>query len=156
MRMRGYVLAGGLSRRFGVDKALYVVDGRPLALRVADALRAAGLEPWVVARASRPLGLPELFEPDGPRHPLWGVAAALGEGEDVFVASCDLVDLRAEQVRTLLEARAVAVGQPLLGVYPARLRDRALAFATGGGAVRDFVADLPRVDVGPIANLNRP
>ncbi len=154
--MRGFILAGGLSRRFGADKALHPVDGRALALRIADVLRGAGLEPWLVSREPRPLGLPEVLEPEGPRHPLWGVAAALGEGDDVFVSPCDVVDVTVEQVRALLDARAVAAGQPLLGVYPARLRDRAVAFATSGASVRAFVAGLPELDVGPVTNLNRP
>ncbi|MDP2314467.1 MAG: NTP transferase domain-containing protein [Pseudomonadota bacterium] len=154
--MKGYILAGGLSQRFGSDKARYLVDGEPLAVRIAAVLRAAGLDPWLVARAPRGLGLPELLEPDGPRHPLWGVAAALGEGSDAFVIPCDLVDVRVEQVRALSDAGAIAAGQPLFGVYPARLRDRARAFAEAGGSVRAFVAELPVLDVGPIANLNQP
>ncbi len=153
--MRGCILAGGLSRRFGADKALYAVDGEPMAVRVANVLRAAGLEPWLVAREPRGLGLPELLEPDGPRHPLWGIAAALGEGDDAFVAPCDLAALRVEQVEALVAARAIAAGQPLLGVFPARLRDRALQYATAGASVRSFVEGLPVLDVGPILNLNR-
>src|SRR4051794_12212479 len=100
--MKAFILAGGLSLRFGSDKALHLVDGEPLVLRIAGVLRAADLEPWLVAREPRGVGLPELIEPDGPRHPLWGVAAALGQGEDVFITPCDLADLRVEQVRALL------------------------------------------------------
>jgi molybdopterin-guanine dinucleotide biosynthesis protein A len=154
--MRACILAGGLSRRFGADKALYPIDGEPLVLRLAAVLRAAGLDPWLVAREPRAVGLPELLEPEGPRHPLWGVAAALGEGDDAFVTPCDLADLRVDQVRALLDARAVAVGQPLLGVFPAWLRDRAVAAANANASVRSFVAGLPSLDVGPITNLNRP
>lgn len=154
--MRGFILAGGLSRRFGSDKALYPVGGAPLAVVIAGVLRDAGLDPWLVSREPRALGLPEVIEPDGPRHPLWGVAAALGEGDDVFLTPCDLVALRVDQVRALLGARAIAVGQPLLGVFPASLRDRAVAFATAGDTVRRFVEGLPTRDVGAIENLNRP
>lgn len=154
--MRGFILAGGLSRRFGADKAVYPVGGELLALRLARVLRAAGLEPWLVAREPRGIGLPELLEPEGPRHPLWGIAAALGEGKDVFVTPCDLAELTVAQVQALLAARAIAVGQPLLGVFPALLRDRALVHAASGGSVRAFVVGLPVLDVGPILNLNRP
>ena len=34
----GWVLTGGRSSRMGTDKALISLDGRPLALRVADAV----------------------------------------------------------------------------------------------------------------------
>lgn len=153
--MRGWILAGGLSSRFGSDKALHLVDGAPLAVRIARVLAEAGLEPALVARHPRGLGLPELIEPDGPRHPLWGVAAALEQG-GAFFAPCDLPDLRVDQVRRLLAEGAIALGQPLLGVFPATFRDRARAAALAGERVRDAVAGLPTLDVGAVPNLNRP
>src|SRR5205085_5830760 len=97
---------------------------------------------------------PELLEPEGPRHPLWGVAAALAEG-DAFFSPCDLLGLKVEQVRALVGARSIARGQPLLGVIPARLRERAFEAAIAGTSVRAFTAELRVLDVGPIANLNR-
>ena len=98
--MTGWILAGGLSSRFGSDKVLFLLDGRPLALRVADALRAAGLDPRLVARHPRDLGLPELIEPEGPRHPLHCVATALAHDVRTglsFSMFCpaDLAELRA-------------------------------------------------------------
>jgi molybdopterin-guanine dinucleotide biosynthesis protein A len=149
-------LAGGRSRRFGSDKALFPVNGVPLARHLADVLADAGLEPWLVVREPRRLGVPELVEPAGPRHPLWGVAAALARGEDTFFTPCDLVDLRADQVRALLAARAVAVDHPLLGVYPASLAEVARQVALAGGPVRPVVAGLPSCAIGPVTNLNRP
>ncbi len=40
MRLLGAVLAGGQSRRFGSDKALALLDGRPLIAHVIAALAA--------------------------------------------------------------------------------------------------------------------
>lgn len=153
--MNGWVLAGGRSRRFGSDKALHRVDGVPMAERVARVLAEAGLVVAVLGREPRGLAVPEVIEPDGPRHPLWGVAFALERG-DGFFAPCDLVDLRVDAVRALLEARAVAVGLPLLGVIPADRATRARALALEGAPARALVADLPRRDVGVFRNLNRP
>ena len=44
-RFAGAVLTGGLSARMGRDKALLRVDGVPMAVRVATALRAGGADP---------------------------------------------------------------------------------------------------------------
>ena len=48
----GWVLTGGRSSRMGTDKALIALDGRPLALRVADAV--AGSAEWCRLSAIRP------------------------------------------------------------------------------------------------------
>lgn len=153
--MRGYILAGGRSRRFGSDKAVFLIEGRPLVLRLAATLAQAGLEPWLIAKAPRELGLPELIEPPDVFHPLWGLALGLETG-DAFFCPCDLVDLRIEQVQALLAARAIAADQPLLGWFPAALAARARVHAQKNGPVRVFVADLPRIDVGPVRNMNTP
>lgn len=154
--MTGYILAGGLSRRFGRDKAMFLVEGEPLAARTARVLAEAGLDPVVLAREPRPLGLPELLEPDGPRHPLWGVAHALARGADAFFAPCDLPELTVGQVRALIAGRGVAAGQPLLGVIPADRGLLARETAERGGSVRGFVAGIPVIDVGDVRNLNEP
>lgn len=152
--MNGRVLAGGLSSRFGSDKALFCVEGEPLALRTARILTEAGLHVALVVRASRGLGVPEVIEPEGPRHPLWGIAAAL-DG-DTFFAPCDLPELTVDQVRRLLDANAVATDQPLLGVWPGALKAELWSLATAGAPVRGVAARLPQLDIGPVPNLNRP
>lgn len=115
----GAVLCGGASRRMGRDKALLLLDGRPLAARVADELQAAGAGRVEAvggdADALRRAGLshrPDRWPGEGP---LGGIVTALeapGGADVVVVASCDLVapDRRAlRQVATaLLEAGADA------------------------------------------------
>jgi molybdenum cofactor guanylyltransferase len=150
-----WVLAGGLSRRFGRDKAMELVDGVPLVQRTIDTLRAAGLSPVVLARVTRGLSVPERIEPDGPRHPAWGLATVLVDG-DAFITPCDLPELDVDTVRRLLDARAIALHQPLLGVWPAERAAAARATALAGGRIRALADGLPVVDVGPLRNLNRP
>lgn len=150
--MRAWILAGGRSSRFGADKALHLVDGEPLVLRTARILQEAGLDPVVLVRTPRGVGV-EVVEPDGPRHPLWGVAFALAQG-DAFFAPVDLVDLDVARVRQLAAARAVALDQPLLGVISASFAARARELALSGGRVREL--GVPTLDVGPFLNLNRP
>lgn len=97
----GAVLCGGASRRMGRDKALVEVDGRALAVRVAEALRAAGAADVVAvggdAARLAAVGL-EVVADDAPGEgPLGGIVTALshpggpGGADVVFVAACDLV-----------------------------------------------------------------
>lgn len=155
---RAYILAGGLSRRFGSDKALHLAEGQPLAVRVAAVLAAAGLEPWLVARAPRGLGLAELIEPEGPRHPLWGVGHALLHARPAawaLVVPVDAVALDPAAVRRLLAAppaRSAAV--PLCGVFATARAEAALAAAESGRAVRAWAEGVPELsDIDP-GNLN--
>jgi molybdopterin-guanine dinucleotide biosynthesis protein A len=94
----GAVLCGGGSRRMGRDKALIAVGGRALALRVADALGAAGASEIVAVggdgAALAALGLPTVPDAAPGAGPLTGILTALGRpgpGDVVFVAACDLV-----------------------------------------------------------------
>jgi molybdopterin-guanine dinucleotide biosynthesis protein A len=99
MTFAGAVLCGGASRRMGRDKALVEVDGRALALRVADALRRAGADPVTAVGGDLPalaaLGLAGVPDEAPGEGPLTGVLTALrgaARGAPlVFVAACDLV-----------------------------------------------------------------
>ena len=160
--MRGCILAGGLSSRFGADKALFPIDGQPLVLRIAERMGRAGLEPVLVGRQPRRLGIPELLEEDQPtRHPLWGVAAGLEGGAALF-CPCDLPDLEVHHLHLLLEGwqrfpeGVYAAGQPLLGVFPASLREKARSLAAKEGRVYDFVAGITKLEIGSFKNLNVP
>ncbi len=94
----------------GADKALLDVDGRPLALTVARALRAAGAEPVVAVGGDleglTAVGLravPDLHPGEGP---LGGVLTALQavDADVVVVLACDLPDVDADVVRAVVTA----------------------------------------------------
>ena len=94
----GAVLCGGRSRRMGTDKALVEVDGRAMAVRVADALDAAGAR--VVTAVGGQADLLRRLELDvradrwPGEGPLGGVITALAEAgtaPTVVVAACDLL-----------------------------------------------------------------
>jgi molybdenum cofactor guanylyltransferase len=93
----GVVLAGGLGRRLGGDKAIVELEGRPLALYAVEALHELCDDVVVVAKRDTVLpplaGAAELWiEPDEPRHPLVGVAHALrlAAGRPILVVAVDL------------------------------------------------------------------
>ena len=163
--MRGYVLVGGASARFGTDKASVPVDGVAMAERVALAMEAAGLEVRFVGK--EPRWRPTVLE-QGDRHPLRGVVAALEDARaagfgGAVLAPCDLPFVPAEAFSRLLGARGAAVlsagwAQPLCGVYPVSALDRARELLEQGGSVRAFAAEAERIAVPApwLLNVNRP
>ena len=161
----GYVLAGGVSRRMGECKAFLLIDGAPMADRIARMLQQAGCAP--VALVGRQpelvrLGWPVITEPAGLYHPLIGVWAALERSGQTLAlfCPCDLPNLTAEAVGSLLAygRPCRAAGQPLLCILDRTASIRARQHAERGGSVRDFVAQLPPVAVpeGTLLNLNTP
>jgi molybdopterin-guanine dinucleotide biosynthesis protein A len=111
----------------GADKALLHIDGRAMATRVADALRAAGADP-VVAIGGDPgaltaLGLtviPDLHPGDGPLGAVLTALDAL-QAEVVAILACDLVDPAAETIRTVVQhaaSPAVDVAVPVVEGRP--------------------------------------
>lgn len=157
----GAVLAGGRSRRFGSDKALYQVGGRAMVVRVADALRIGGATRVVVVGGDSPafaaLDLDTVEDRWPDAGPLGGlltalaapvvptvVAAAGAVDAVVVVAACDLpfvdgpiVAALLAALRTTAPAAAVADPgrlQPLLGAWRAGLVEPVLAAAFAAGA----------------------
>ena len=89
MAVEAVVLTGGKSERMGVDKAELVVDGEPLALRIARSLFEIGLPVTVLGRKKIDgfAFLPDAEEFEGPLVALGGFRPS---AEFVFVASCDM------------------------------------------------------------------
>ena len=77
--VRGYVLAGGGSTRFGQDKALADIDGEPMLLRMRALLRRVATDVHVIAPLRKyaslgVTGVPDRWEGQGP---LAGIITAL-------------------------------------------------------------------------------
>jgi molybdopterin-guanine dinucleotide biosynthesis protein A len=108
----GVVLCGGASRRMGRDKALLQVDGEPMALRVAAALRAAGATEVLAvggdATALELIGLdvrPDTWPGDGPL-PATITALRAARESLVLVTSCDLITPSSVAMAATVEALA--------------------------------------------------
>ncbi len=106
----GVVLTGGASSRMGTDKAFVELDGRPLVLRVADALSSTGASSVIAIGGDtarlRTLGLDARPDRASGLGPLGGIVTALEEIDAavVVVAACDLVAITPEAITEVLDA----------------------------------------------------
>lgn len=135
----GLVLAGGRSVRFGGEKAVALLEGRPLLLWAAERLHticasvAINVRPGTEAEAvGRTQGVPTLYDEEGDASgPLAGVKAGLIWAEHLHarmlaVSPCDAPLLPDDLYVRLLEradggaAMAVTVdgSQPLCALWP--------------------------------------
>jgi molybdopterin-guanine dinucleotide biosynthesis protein A len=174
----GVVLTGGESRRMGTDKARLAVDGRPMAVRVADALRAAGAaDVHAVGGAVdelRALGLDAVVDPRQGEGPVAGLLSAFAVvAHDVAVVlATDLAWMEPATVTALVDAladpaAAVAVAradrlEPLCAAWRvSRCRPVVEArYAAGERAVHRILVALAPVEVlvpaRTVANANTP
>ncbi|MEY2422939.1 MAG: hypothetical protein QOI95_3006 [Acidimicrobiaceae bacterium] len=170
------MLTGGRSQRMGRDKALLVVDGEPMARRVARALTEAGAAEVLCVGgdidALRALGLVAIDDEHADAGPLSGVLTGMAAASEpiTVVAPCDLVDPTERSFRDLV--RALAAGEAMAAVpivdgrwrpLPAALRTSAHpalveAFAEGERAVRRALErlDLVAIDVGALPDADTP
>ncbi len=151
MKLSAILLAGGRSRRMGVDKATVLIAGKPLwqrQLRVLSDLRPGAV--WVSARTVPPWCPPEIeIVMDKPPScgPLSGVAAGLHrvQTSHLLVLAIDLPQMTAEHLRKLWDLAQPGIGviplhgdyfEPLCAIYPAE------AVAAAGKALKDNDASL--------------
>jgi molybdopterin-guanine dinucleotide biosynthesis protein A len=129
----GVVLAGGLGRRIGGEKAIAELAGRPLISYPVQALCAVLRQVRVLAKPDTRLpplpGVEIWSEPAEPRHPLFGILQALrlAGGRAVLVCAADLPFVTPELVGELayadtggapaVIATVAGAPQPLLGCY---------------------------------------
>ena len=125
---RGFVLAGGKSRRMGQDKALLPFGGRPLALRAAELVRQVCGDATLVggARKYAAFGFPAIEDAFPDRGPLGGIHAALQHSDARFtlIVGCDMPYLTPDFLEFLLrvaqetEADAVVPESEAFGYEP--------------------------------------
>ena len=138
--LRGVVLAGGRSRRFGDrDKALARFDGRTLVSRAVDAVAPLNVDPPFVAvgtasrRALLGSGIDRpveyVFDPPETKGPVGGILAAarVTETDRLAVVGCDMPLATTEAIRWLAGQSADADAivpvdeggalQPVFAVY---------------------------------------
>lgn len=125
-RILGAILAGGGSSRFGSDKAVAMLGGRPLIAHVLSQIRPHVDDVEVVGRAWGELrGLPD--QPRAGLGPLGGLCGALRHARArrydlVFSVSCDTPVLPPDLVGRLAPmAPACVEGHPLIGCWPSGL-----------------------------------
>jgi len=144
----GAVLAGGLSKRMGSDKAEVMIEGVPLWSRQRDVLRSAGIGRVFLVRQpgqAAPEGVPCLLDSVPGIGPLGGLHAALHEAGDspVAVLAVDMPGIGPDWYAWLSAfcdegvgamARSAAGCEPLAAIYP----PVALAFAEAAVAKGDY------------------
>lgn len=174
----GYVLVGGQSSRFGSPKALHLLNGRAMALRVAEALASRVTAVTLVGDPDlyAVLGMPVIADRIKRAGPLAGIVAALHHSPQrwCIVAACDMPFVSAGLVEQLLSA-AGAAGvdaiipqtpdgrlQPLFAAYSkSGLEALEHALLRGTRKLTDALecvhwAQLPVDDARLFANINRP
>jgi len=155
----GVVLAGGMSTRFGSDKALAELDGRSLLARAVDALSA-----WCdkVVIAGRDSGPADCI-PDWPRAgmgPLGGIAAGLRHAKDhgfATILSCgvDSVSLPQDLLSDLSPAPAYLESQPVIGHWNVETADAVAAILQSEGR-HSMLAFARSVDARAVTSASTP
>lgn len=161
----------------GVDKAFVEVEGRAMAVRVAEALRLAGCTPVLCQGGSRQLtdsfGLEVVPDPTPDAGPVLAIHAALEHhNSPILVAACDLADLDPVAVQAVIGAAdadpvslvttATADGHPqLLSYWRQEVLGALSQLVTEGvtayrvALIRLGAAEVP-VDPAAVRNINRP
>ena len=171
------VMAGGESRRMGVDKSLLRVGGQPMIERICEQLRGHFDEILISANEPEKLAFLDLkVVPDRApgQGPLMGIASALEvSGSELnFVVACDIPQIDVGLVESMLaEARRSGADiviptasdqrhEPLYAIYRKSVLDAANQVLAAGGRKIAEIFDLCRVeyfylsDAKRLANLN--
>ena len=178
MRLAGFVLAGGQSRRMGQDKALLPYHGEPLTVAIAKTVSQITECVHIIGDPARygHLGFPVIADAVAGCGPAGGIYTALLQNEAGWnvVVACDMPNVTAELMRTLASHAVqgprdciVPLGfdgqpEPLCAIYHLRCRPALeQAIRENRLRMRDLVAELRPVlvsgtDPGCFVNVNTP
>jgi molybdenum cofactor guanylyltransferase len=170
------ILAGGGSRRMGVDKSLLAIKGRPLIAHLAAQLTPHF--PEVLVGANDPskfafLGLPVIPDEVPDQGPLMGILSCLNAAREdrVLVVACDLPEVNlafigklmvlAEEADIVIPEGEGGRMEPLFALYRKRVAARAAGLlAQGHRRITDLLPGLevarPAMPPGWYFNLNTP
>jgi molybdopterin-guanine dinucleotide biosynthesis protein A len=141
--VRGYVLAGGGSTRFGQDKALVEIDGKHMLTRMCELLAIATSEVRVVASPHKyaTLGIDSVTDRWPGEGPLGGIITALHhtEADDPqcqwnLMVSCDMPFLTREWIAFLAQRAASSGAQVVLPRSHHGLEPLCACYKTNGAA----------------------
>lgn len=105
------VLAGGTSKRMGIDKSMLPVKGRPIIENICEQLR-SGFEKLLISTNERNkfsfLGFEVVSDRVSGKGPLMGIASTLvaSDNELNFVVACDIPHIRMTFIRRMLSQAA--------------------------------------------------
>lgn len=162
-RVLGAILAGGASRRFGSDKALADIDGKPMLDHVIDVLSPQVDAILMCGRSWRDYDHVE-DDPPGRLGPLAGLNAALGQAKRrgfgaVLSLPVDVLPVPSDLLERLGgDSPAVLTRQFLIGYWPVTLGDDLAAFVRTEDRVMRWIEHcnarmLPEPE--GLANINR-
>lgn len=154
----GVVLAGGLSSRFGANKALARLHGKPLIQHVAETLTGVFSDCLLVTNTPedyRFLNLPVTGDRYRGMGPLAGIHAALYHASTqwIFVVGCDMPGVTAELARFISSFREAGYDavipwpargpEPLCGLYNRNILATVERFLADGKArVKELLEGL--------------
>jgi molybdopterin-guanine dinucleotide biosynthesis protein A len=128
----GVILAGGRSTRFGSNKALAIVNGKPLIQNIADLISGLFQECLLVTNTPEEyefLSLPMTYDRYKGSGPLAGIHAALLQisTPQAFVVACDMPNLSPELIQYMCNIKEQGYDviipwleksqEPLFGIY---------------------------------------
>ena len=152
-----FILAGGKSRRFGDNKALYSFRGKPLLIHATEKLEAHIRKPAIITKEPslyRHLDYPVMEDTIEQQNPLAGIYTGLLRSNTNwnFFLACDMPLITTRVIKRLLDAVDSSPGhteiiaprtpqsvQPLAGLYHTSLVDVFLETAGQVNSVKDFI-----------------